>query len=65
MTTLEAQDRVLEENRRILAGRKAGGIAEKVDEIVAQSFGFTTQAQLNGLIGGIGAVQSLSDLPSV
>jgi hypothetical protein len=63
--TLEAQDRVLEENRRILTGRKAGGIAERVDEIVAQSFAFTDQARLCGLIGGVGAVQSLADLPSV
>ena len=56
---------MLEENRRLLTGRKAGGIALRMDDVLAQSFAFTDQTRLCGLIGGVKAVQSLSDLPSV
>jgi len=61
--TLDSQDKVLEEHRRVLTGRKAAGVAERVDSLLADGFAYTTQTHLTGLIGRLRAVQSLADLP--
>ncbi len=63
--TLENQDKLLEENRRILKGRRMGGVVEKVDAMLAEGFGFATRDALTGLIGRLKSVQSLADLPPV